>query len=200
MATETPHKRSTRTDGLILVAAMIAVMWAEEIVDAILGGRLDRWGIQPRDPDGLTGIVLAPFLHGGFGHLISNTVPFAVMGAMIAVGGLLRVLAVTAIVAAVSGAGTWLIGPDNSVHIGASGVVFGYATYLISRGLFNRNLMHVATGVLVGAIWGGALLSGLAPQPGISWQGHLFGAIGGVLAARMLSKRGRAAPTPEPAI
>jgi membrane associated rhomboid family serine protease len=206
MASNEPsEKRSSRTDGLILVAAMVAVMWGEEVVDAILGGRLDRWGIEPRDPDGLTGIVLAPFLHGGFGHLISNTVPFAVMGATIALGGLARVLAVTAIVAVVSGAGTWLIGPENSVHIGASGVVFGYATYLISRGLFNRDLLQAATGVVVGAIWGTALLSGLAPQPGISWQGHLFGAIGGILAARLLARRRgqtdreRAAPTSEPA-
>lgn len=191
-------------NGLILVAAMVALMWVEEVVDAILGGRLDRYGIEPRDPDGLTGIALAPFLHGGFGHLVANTVPFAVMGVVIALSGLARVLAVTVVVAVVSGLGTWLIGPESSVHIGASGVVFGYATYLISRGLFNRDLLQGATGLVVGAVWGGALLSGLAPQPGISWQGHLFGAVGGILAARLLARRRggreRPAPTSAPAI
>jgi membrane associated rhomboid family serine protease len=192
--------RQSRTDGLILVAAMAALMWVSEILDVVLGHRLDRLGIEPRELDGLTGIALSPFLHGGFGHLIANTVPFVAMGAAIALSGLARVLAVTLIVAGVSGAGTWLIGSEGSVHIGASGVVFGYATYLISRGFFSRNVLQLVVGVVVGFVWGGALVGGLLPEPGISWQGHLFGAIGGVLAARVLARRGAAAPrAPAPA-
>jgi membrane associated rhomboid family serine protease len=92
------------------------------------------------------------------------------------------------IVALVSGIGTWLVGPANTVHIGASGIVFGYATYLLSRGFFDRDLVGLAIGLAVGAIWGTALLGGLLPQEGISWQGHLFGAVGGVLAARLLAR------------
>ena len=173
---------------------MVALMWGLEVVDAIAGGSLDQYGIEPREEDGLTGIVAAPFLHAGFGHLIANTVPLVVMGLVIAFRGAMRVLAVTAIVGLVSGLGTWLVAPDFTLHIGASGVVFGYATYLISRGVFNRDGLELAVGLIVVLVWGTALLGGLRPEDGISWQGHLFGAIGGVVAARML-RRGR---TPAP--
>jgi membrane associated rhomboid family serine protease len=181
--------------GLVLVAAMALLMWLVEIAD-LVAGDLDRYGIRPRDLDGLTGIVLSPFLHGGFGHLIGNTVPFIVLGAAIAVSGLARVAAVTAVVALVGGLGTWLTGPENSVHIGASGIVFGYAAYLMTRGLFSRRLLHLAVGVLVLVIYGSTLLFGLVPTPGVSWQGHLFGAIGGIVAARIVHGRGRTDAAP----
>ena len=183
------RSRSDRRQGLWLVAAMVTLMWALEIADTIADHRLDQYGIEPRDADGLVGVIAAPFLHAGFGHLVANTVPFLLLGVVIAFGGALRVLAVTVIVAVVSGLGTWLISPESTIHIGASGVVFGYATYLISRGIFNRGFVEIAIGVLVGVVGGGALLAGLEPQEGISWQGHLFGAIGGVVAARLLARR-----------
>ncbi len=167
---------------------MVALMWILEGVDAAVDHRLDRYGIEPRDVDGLDGIVAAPFLHVGFGHLIANTVPFVVMGVVIALEGPLRLLAVTAIVGLISGLGTWLVAAEGSIHIGASGIVFGYATYLIARGVFNRRATELAVGLAVALIWGGALLGGLEPQRGISWQGHLFGAIGGVVAARALAR------------
>jgi membrane associated rhomboid family serine protease len=185
-----------RTNALLLVAAMIALMWVLEVVDVVADHRLDNYGIHPRDVDGLPEILAAPFLHVGFGHLISNTVPFAAMGAAIALGGLARVGLVTLIVAVVSGLGTWLVAPANSVHLGASGVVFGYATYLVARGLYSRRLAELAVGVVVVAIWGAALLQGLLPQERISWQAHLFGAIGGVIAASVLAKRRDANPAP----
>src|SRR3954466_7980220 len=106
-------------------------MWALEVVDTIDHHKLDQYDIEPRDGDGLIGIATAPFLHAGFGHLIGNTVPFVLLGVGIALSGLARVAATTAIVAVVGGLGTWLIAPDNTNHIGASGLVFGYATYLI---------------------------------------------------------------------
>jgi membrane associated rhomboid family serine protease len=174
--------------GLMLVAAMAALMWLVEIVD-LVAGDLDASGIRPRDPEGLIGIVTSPFLHGGFGHLIGNTIPFLVLGAVIALGGAVRVGLVTLTVAVVGGVGTWLTASEGSVHIGASGIVFGYATYLIARGLFSRRLLHLAGGLLVLAIYGTTLLFGLVPTPGVSWQGHLFGAIGGVVAARALDRR-----------
>ena len=98
------------------------------------------------------------------------------------------------IVALVSGLGTWLIAPENTVHIGASGVVFGYATFLLSRGIFNRDLLELAIAAVVAVVWGGALLGGLLPEEGISWQGHLFGAVGGVLAAWLLARDRERAP------
>ncbi len=174
---------------------MVALMWASEIVDTVAGHRLDGYGIEPRDDDGLIGIVAAPFLHAGFGHLISNTVPLLTMGFVIAFAGVRRVVAVTVMVALASGLGTWLVAPEGTVHIGASGVVFGYAAYLLSRGLFDRDPLELAIAVLVAVGWGGALLGGLLPEEGISWQGHLFGALGGVLTARLLA-RDRHAPRP----
>ena len=188
MEPTTPVKRSPREEGLAVVGLLFVAMWGLEIADTVANHKLDQYGIEPREVDGLVGVVASPFLHADFGHLIGNTVPFVLMGVLIALSGAARVIAVTAIVALVSGLGTWLIAPDNTNHIGASGVVFGYATYLIARGFYNRSMLEIAVGIVVVALFGTALLGGLAPQEGISWQGHLFGAIGGVVAARLLMK------------
>jgi membrane associated rhomboid family serine protease len=174
--------------GLALVAGLVALMWLVEIVD-LVAGDLDSAGIRPRDAEGLVGVATAPFLHAGFGHLAANTVPFVMLGAVIALGGLARVASVTLIVALVAGLGTWLVAPGNTIHIGASGIVFGFASYLLVRGLYSRSALHLAAGAVVAIVWGGTVLTGLLPEEGISWQGHLFGAIGGVLAARMLHRR-----------
>ena len=179
--------RDSRFAGFALVAALVAVMWVVEIVD-VFAGDLDSAGIRPRDPDGLVGVALAPVLHGGFGHLASNTVPFLILGMAIALSGLARIAAVTVIVAVVGGLGTWLAAPAATNHIGASGLVFGFATYLMARGFFSRRPLHLMTGVIVLVVYGSTLLFGLVPTPGISWQGHLFGAIGGVIAARLLDR------------
>jgi membrane associated rhomboid family serine protease len=187
-----------RMRGLVFVGVMVATMWVVEAVDAAVNGSLDRQGIIPRETSGLDGVVFAPFLHGSWSHLVGNTVPFLVLGALIALSGLARVGLVTLIVAVVGGLGVWLFAPANTVHIGASGLVFGYAAYLVARGIFSRSLLHLATGALVAAVWGTTLVSGLVPQDGISWQGHLFGAIGGILAARVLAPR-PAERKPEPA-
>jgi membrane associated rhomboid family serine protease len=175
--------------GLLLVATMAAVMWVVEIADQIDHGRLERFGIEPRDPGGLDGIAFAPFLHAGFDHLVGNTVPFLVLGAAIALGGALRVAVVTFVVAVVGGLGTWLVAPANTIHIGASGVVFGYAAYLVARGSFSRSVVQIGLGLLVVGVWGATLLRALVPADGISWQGHLFGAVGGVVAAWLLDRR-----------
>jgi membrane associated rhomboid family serine protease len=196
---------ASRTDspavrGMLFVAAMAALMWVVEVVDQVAGGRLDRAGIEPRDVDGLDGIVFAPFLHGGFDHLIGNTIPFLLLGFAIALGGVARVATVTVVVALVGGLGTWLVAPANTVHIGASGIVFGYAAYLVARGVFSRSIAQIALGVVVVAVWGTTLLQGLVPEDGISWQGHLFGAVGGVIAARLLHRRAQRAAPAEPGV
>ena len=193
MTTRAASSGESRLDGFRVVLVMAGALWVVEIVDTVMGHRLDRYGIEPRDTDGLIGIATAPLLHAGFGHLISNTVPFLVMGLAIALRGAARVVAVTLIVMVISGLGTWIFASPGTIHIGASGVVFGYATYLLAQGFFERDLVGIAIGVVIGLIWGTALLGGLLPQPGISWQGHLFGAIGGVVAARMLSRPRRSA-------
>jgi membrane associated rhomboid family serine protease len=122
------------------------------------------------------------------GHLIGNTVPLVFMGLIIALAGAARLGLVTAIVIVIGGIGTWLISPSGSITIGASGVVFGYATYLLTRGFFNRSVLELLTGLIVGAIWGVALLASLVPQAHVSWQGHLCGAIAGVVAASLLKR------------
>jgi len=181
------EQREQWRQGTSIVLGMAAIMWILEVIDSLDSHRLDRDGIVPRNFSHLYGIILAPFLHASFGHLISNTVPFLILGLAIALLSAGRVLAVTAIILLVSGVGTWLTAASGSVTVGASGIVFGYATYLISRGVFDRRAGEIAIGVLVGVVFGGALLSGLIPHSGISWQAHLFGGVGGVLAAQMFA-------------
>ena len=189
---EAPEREpSPVVQGMIVVGVLAAVMWVVEIVDQVAGGSLDSNGIEPREADGLDGILWAPFLHANWDHLIGNTIPFLLLGIGIALSGAARVILVTAIVAVIGGLGTWLTGPPNTVHIGASGLVFGYAAYLVSRGAFTRRPLQIGLGLVVVAVWGATLLQGLVPEDGISWQGHLFGAIGGVIAAWLLEQRTR---------
>ncbi|MGH2865095.1 MAG: rhomboid family intramembrane serine protease [Solirubrobacteraceae bacterium] len=185
------RKYPAQRDGLRALVALVAIMWAVEVVNLCDGYRLDRDGIVPRSVSHLDGIVFAPFLHVSLAHIVGNTIPFVILGLAIALAGARRLLYVTAVVALVSGLGVWLIAPSGSDTVGASGVVFGYATYLISRGVFNRRLAEVALGVLVGVLFGGVLLVDLIPHAGVSWQAHLFGGIGGVLAASRLADPGR---------
>jgi membrane associated rhomboid family serine protease len=181
--------KSDRLQGIWLVVSMAAVMWVVEVIDRVDHGQLERYGIRPRSEGGLVGLVTAPFLHVSFAHLIGNTIPFLVLGSLIALSGVIRVLAVTAIVALVGGLGTWLIAPANTDHIGASGVVFGYAAYLVARGAFSKSATHIFGGLIVLAVYGTTLLFGLFPNGHVSWQGHLCGGLAGILAASVLEKR-----------
>ncbi len=184
--TATPP-RERALHGAEAVLGLVAVMWVVQVVNALDSYRLDTDGIVPRQLAGLKGVVLSPFLHESWAHLIGNTIPFIVLGLMIAIAGAGRVLAVTVIVALVAGLGTWLTSPSNSDTVGASGVVFGYAGYLVARGFFNRRLTEIVVGVFVVVLFGGALLTSLLPHAGVSWEDHAFGALGGVLAARVLA-------------
>ncbi len=183
-----PAARQERQQGFRLVAAIVAVMWIVEVINSVDNNGLNGDGIIPRNVPHLWGILTSPFLHVGFGHLIDNTIPLLVMGLIIALRGASRVAAVTAIVIVLGGLGTWLIAPSNSDIVGASGLVFGYATYLLARGFFDRSLLELAIGAVVAVVWGGALLVSLLPHNGISWQGHLCGGVAGVLAAWLLAR------------
>jgi membrane associated rhomboid family serine protease len=182
------ERYGVQVEGLRALLALVAIMWAVELVNVLDDYRLDRDGIVPRSASHLDGVLFAPFLHASFSHLLGNTVPFVILGFAIALAGAGRLLLVSLIVALVSGLGTWLTAPAGTVTVGASGIVFGYAAYLVSRGLFDRRIGEIALGVLVALLFGGALLSDLVPRSGISWQAHLFGAIGGVLAAAALAR------------
>ena len=181
--------RESRRAGFELLIGLVAVMWILEIVNTLDSNGLDSDGIWPRNIGRLWGILTAPLLHASFAHLIGNTIPLVFMGAIVALRGAGRLAWVTLTVIVLGGLGTWLIGPSSPDTIGASGVVFGYATYLLARGFFNRSVLELMTGLIVGAVWGAALVSSLVPHPGISWQGHLCGGIAGVIAAYALSRR-----------
>ncbi|MFV0525629.1 MAG: rhomboid family intramembrane serine protease [Acidimicrobiales bacterium] len=173
--------------ALQLLVAAVAVMWAVEIVDTLLlGSRLQANGIQPREAGGLDGILWAPWLHGSFGHLLSNTVPFVVLGGLVALRGLDRLLSVTAIVIVVGGGLTWLFAGSGN-HLGASGIVFGYFGALIGSAIWERRLATLAA-VLVALMLYSGMVVGLVPQERISWEGHLFGLLAGLLAARLLAR------------
>jgi membrane associated rhomboid family serine protease len=177
--------------GLALLLTMVAAMWVLELINSLTAGHdalaMDG-GIYPRNIDHLWAIFTAPFLHKNFyPHLFDNTIPLVFMGVIVALRGARRLALVTLVVIIVSGLGTWLISPASSRTFGASGLVFGYATYLFARGIFNRNVLEIAVGLIVGAVWGWALIVSIVPHAGVSWQDHAFGAIGGVIAAYLLA-------------
>jgi membrane associated rhomboid family serine protease len=183
------RKGQTQREGIALLAGIVALMWLLEVINSLDGNALDHdGGIYPRNIGHVWGIFTAPFLHFSFQHLIDNTVPFVFMGLIIALRGAARLAMVTLIVIVVGGIGTWLIAPAGTDTAGASGIVFGYATYLLTRGVFDRSALELLTGVVVGVVWGGALLASVVPHYGISWQGHVCGAVGGVVAAWMLAR------------
>lgn len=183
------RRAQTQLEGLIVLGGIVAIMWAVEAVNSLDSNRLSQSdGIYARNLDHIWAIFTAPFLHFSFQHLIANTVPFVFMGVIIALQGARKFLLVTLIIIVIGGLGTWLIAPSGTDTAGASGVVFGYATYLFARGFFNRNALELLTGLVVGVIWGGALWSSVLPHYGVSWQGHVCGAIGGVVAAYALRR------------
>jgi membrane associated rhomboid family serine protease len=179
-----PPRARAQVEGIQLLIGIVGLMWVAEAINWADSYQLRGDGIYSRSISHLWGIFTAPFIHENFApHLLDNTIPLLFMGLIIAFRGALRLAQVTAVVIVLGGLGTWLIGPANVSTIGASGVVFGYATYLFARGFFNRSLLELLTGAVVGLVWGGALLSSIVPHAGISWQGHLSGAIAGVVAA-----------------
>lgn len=173
----------------VLTGGFVALLWVLEIFDAASGHPLDAYGVQPRSEDGLVGVAVAPLLHFGFEHLVSNTVPVLVLGFLTLATGIARGLLATAIIWVVGGLGVWLFAQPGSNHAGASVLIFGWIVFLIVRGFLNRRSIEIFIGVAVFLLYSGALLGVLPGQPGISWQGHLFGAVGGFLAARLLTTR-----------
>lgn len=175
----------------VVVLAFLLVLYAVELVDQLSpAADLDGYGISPRHLDGLDGILWAPLLHDGWGHLISNTVPLLVLGWLATSGGLRQFAAVTLTVWLVGGAGTWLVGAD-SIHIGASGVAFGWMVFLLVRGFFQRSAGQVLAAVVLFFFWGGMLWGLIPGQPHVSWAGHAFGALGGLLAAWLVARGDR---------
>jgi hypothetical protein len=175
-----------------ILGSFVAIFWILEILDQfVFHHTLDGYGIRPHSLIGLRGILFAPFLHGGFGHLIANTVPFLILGWLVMIQETSDFWIVTLITMLVGGVGTWILGAPNSVHIGASSLIFGYLGFLLLRGYFQRNIASILLSLVVGFLYGGLIWGVLPTQPGISWQGHLFGFLGGVLSAKLIAKEKR---------
>jgi membrane associated rhomboid family serine protease len=181
--------------GAATIVSFVALLYLAELIDQLSGHNLDRNGIRPLETDGLWGIVFAPLLHANWQHLMANTGPALVLGFLVTLAGLARFVWATAIVWIVGGFGTWLIGNVGSAcgetdHIGASGLIFGWLTFLLVFGLFVRSGWQIVLGLLVLFFYGGVLW-GAVPMlnmcGGVSWQAHLCGGIAGVLAAYVLS-------------
>ena len=175
----------------IVALSFAALLYLIELLDVIIPGDLDLGGIRSRELSGLDGVLWAPLLHAGWSHLFANTVPVLIFGFLAMAAGIGRFALVTAIIWVVSGLGVWLVGPANTVTVGASGLAFGWLAYLLVRGIFNRAAGQILVAVVLIGVWSG-MLAGLLPgNPGVSWQGHVFGALAGVLAAWLTSRTGK---------
>ncbi|MEQ3554227.1 rhomboid family intramembrane serine protease [Pseudonocardia nematodicida] len=167
-----------------------AALWLFEAIDSASGGMVQYAGaIYPRDTGGLAGILTAPLLHDDWAHLIANTLPFLIFGFLAMSGGIAQWFAVTATIWVIGGVGVWLTSPYPV--IGASGIVFGWFLFLLVRGFYARNVGQIVLAVVLFLFWGSLLWGVLPSDPMVSWQGHLFGAIGGVVAASWVAKADR---------
>ncbi len=195
MTQSPPAKTPAWKVGGATILTFVALLYLIEIIDQLTGHSLDRNGIQPLETDGLKGILFAPLLHADWAHLLANTVPALVLGFLVTLAGMSRFVWATAIIWIVGGLGTWLIGDIGScrmetVHIGASGLIFGWLAFLLVFGWLTRHIWWIVTSLVVLFVYGGILLGALPVLNrcgGVSWQGHLCGAIAGLLAAYWLS-------------
>lgn len=177
-----------RNRTIHLFGVIAALGLAGFINNVLLGGRLSAYGIVPRTQDGLWGIVLAPFLHASFNHLYANACGILIFGGLVMLRSKQHFWVVTLLGTLVSGVGTWVFG-RSAVHIGASGVVFAYFGYLLFCGVFERRIWPLLLSCVVLAVWGPTLYGVLPTQPGVSWEAHAFGLLGGIWAAQMVARR-----------
>lgn len=187
-------QRSSAVSRFASPVALVALMWAIQFADAILPGSFTGFGLRSWDLGSLPGIVLGPLLHASWAHLIGNTLPLLVLGCLVAVEGAGRFWFVTAVVTVVGGAGTWLVNAPGTLTVGASVLVFGYFVYVVVRVFSPRPIAHRLVYALIALIvivlYGGSMLAGIiGVSSGVSWQAHLFGGIGGGIAALTGSRR-----------
>ncbi len=179
---------------VIWIFGFLAVIWAVETLNGFMGHRLSTWGILPRTERGLLGIPLSPILHGSFNHVLSNTIPFLVLGGLVGLRGMQKLVGVSLFIIVVGGGAVWLVG-RSAIHVGASGLVFGYFGYLVANGWYDRRPSSILASIGVVVMYGG-LIVGVLPAAGfVSWESHLFGLIAGVVAAR-LTRRSRTTTGP----
>ena len=185
------HRRLTSAvaRAAIVVGCFVAILWVVQIGESAAGYPLLRFGIEPRSVGKLQDIVFAPFVHVSYHHLLGNTLPLVILGFFVALRGIQCFLLITGLIVIVSGLGVWLTAPSGSDTVGASGVIFGYFGFLIARGIVERRVRDLLIGAVVGLLYWSILSETLPGPRGISWQGHLFGLVGGVLAAWVFRAR-----------
>ncbi|TDV26836.1 rhomboid family intramembrane serine protease [Paraburkholderia caballeronis] len=175
-----------------LLASFVGSIWAVFIVSTAFPGlRLDSHGVRPRSFAGLEGILFAPWLHGNLAHIMANTGGLVILGWFTMWPRISGFWAAT--IGSMLGAGlfAWVLGAPDTIHIGASGIIFGYAGFLVARGWFTRNVLALVVAVSVMVFYGATMLVGVLPlYPFISWESHLGGVVGGVVMARVVSVRG----------
>ena len=181
--------------SLFVVAGFVGFLYVVEAFDVATGGSLEGDGVLPRDFGEWDNLLWMPMIHGDWSHLTGNAVPLLLLGFLASSGGLKQFSQITVVIWLSSALGVWVFGSPGS-HIGASGLVFGFLSFLLVRGLFARSWLQLVIAVGVFALYGAALWGVLPGQPGVSWEGHLFGAIGGVLAAWGVSRDNRRRRTP----
>ena len=168
----------------IVLGGTLAVFWGVFVVNFLLGGALLTLGVIPRTTIGLRGILFAPFLHASLNHLVANSIPFLVLGWMVMLRDERHFIPVTLAGMVGSGLMAWMLGAPGTVHIGASGVIFGYLGFLMLSGWYARSFGSILLSVIVTLVWGSLVLGMMPGAAGISWQAHVGGFLGGVLAAR----------------
>lgn len=187
-----PVKQKTVLKELKILIVSIVIFWVVEVLDIfIFQGSLDRYGVQPHSVIGLRGILFAPFLHGGFGHLIANTIPFLTLGWLTMIQDTSDFYIASIMSALIGGIGVWIFGSPDSVHIGASILIYGYLGFLLLRGYFQKNFPSIALSVFVAIAYGSFIWGVFPSKIGVSWQGHLFGFIGGAIAAKIVAQENK---------
>ncbi len=162
------------------------LLWAVALVNMLLEFRLNGLGIRPRTLTGLLGILMSPFIHAGISHVLTNTIPFAILGLLVMLNGTQVFLEASVFIGLVSGLGVWLVARSAN-HVGASGLIFGYFGFLVGRAWHQRSLISILIALLTILLYGGMLWGALPLHWHISWEGHLFGLLAGILAAWLMS-------------
>jgi len=166
--------------NLRILLGIVALFWVLELIDLIPFVNLDLYGIRPRQVIGLIGIPLMPFLHADIQHhLVSNTLPFLILGFIVLQAEKKKFIFATIVITLLSGLGVWIFGSSNSNHIGASGLIYGYFGYVMTRAIMERKIIWIITGIAVAAVYGSLILGVFTLEHDISWTGHFFGLVAG---------------------
>ena len=172
------------------VMALVGLMWIIEVLNWTAGHAFSSFGIVPRTPEGLIGVPIAPFLHGSLTHMASNTIPMLILGVLVALSGAGRFVGATIAITLIGGLGVWLLG-RSAVHVGASILIFGYFGYLLALAFYERSIRSALLAIVTLVLYSGMIWGVLPQERHISWEGHLFGFLGGIGAARLMRKRRR---------